>query len=392
MKKIIYFIALTLLIFLSSCEKNEVLPPETYSCQFDFQDSSSLHIKAAKYQQILDEGRKNGIIGASLLVKDKDGVWVGASGKADIASKVDVMPCNRFLIASISKTFTATAIFAYVDKGILSIEDPVSKWIDEDIISKLENADKASIKHLLNHTSGLADYFSTQYELDRINTIHNNWKQEDILKYAYNKPATNAVGETYYYANSNYLLLGMILEKASGLKLEQVYEQEIFTPLNLTSAYYDTDNPLPKDVVKGYVDFYGDGKYVESEFLYKDELNTADGGIAINAYDLGVFFEGLMKGNLISTESLEQMTNWANLPSDWVDEDFGHFQNGLGLEYNRTPYGNSVGHTGGIDGFLSIAQYFPEEDVTFILLVNSGSYENAERLFIYNETLKAIFE
>lgn len=257
----------------------------------------------------------------------------------------------------------------------MSLEDPVNKWIPTNITNKIENCNDCKIKHLLNHRSGIPDYYTVQYKPDRINNEYNNWKQEDVLEYTYGKKATNQVGETYYYSNTTYLLLGMILEKVSGKSLADIYKEKAFLPANLTSAWYDTDMPIPDGTVKGYVDIYGNGQYVESEFLYKDELNTADGGIAINAYDLGLFFEKLMKAELISQTSLDQMTDWFDLPEGWVDNDLGHFRNGYGLEYNKTDYGNSVGHTGGIDGFLSIAQYFPEEDATFILLVNSGSYD-----------------
>ncbi|PJF37821.1 MAG: D-alanyl-D-alanine carboxypeptidase, partial [Phototrophicales bacterium] len=104
------------------------------------------------------------------MIKDRDGVWIGASGKADISSGVDVLPCNSFLIASISKSITAATIFSLVDDRKLSIDDPVNKWISSSITDKLENANESTIKHLLNHTSGIPDYQTTQYELDRINT------------------------------------------------------------------------------------------------------------------------------------------------------------------------------------------------------------------------------
>jgi len=380
------------LLTIMACEKNDIFPEAYYECSFAFPDSSSIHPKAAIYQEILDRNRKAGIVGASLMIKDKDGVWIGASGKADIASGVNVQPCSRFLIASISKSFTAAAVFALIDDGVLSLDDPVNKWINKSITDKVANSNESTLRHLLDHTSGIPDYYTLQFELDRINKIDNGWTQEDVLKYTYGKKATNGVGETYYYCNTNYLLLGMIIERASGLSLEDAYRQKVFEPAGLTSAYYSTTRPIPDGTVKGYVDIYGNGQYVESEFLYKDELNTADGGIATNAYDLGLFFEKLLKGEIISPQSLEQMTAYEDLPSDWVDEDFGHFKNGLGLEYNQTPYGYSVGHTGGIDGFLSIAQYFPEHDATFVLLVNSGSYENQQRLNIYQECLSAMFE
>ncbi len=374
------------------CEKNEVRNESYYSCNLQFIDSSFAHPKAALYQNIIDENRKKGLVGVSVMIKDKEGVWLGASGKADLASGIDVAPCNQFLIASISKVFTAAAVFKAIDQDLLGIDDPVTKWVDEKVAKKLKNVDEATIAQLLNHTSGIPDYYTLQYELDRINKVDNDWSMQKVLAYAYGKKATHNTGETYYYSNSNYLLLGMILERVYQKKLETVYQEQIFDPLQLASAYFSESKPLPDGLVKGYVDIYGNGQVAESEFLYKDELNTADGGIAINAYDLGLFIESLMKGALLSEESLNYMKDWFDLPAGWEDDDFGHFQNGYGLEHNKTPYGNSVGHTGGIDGFLSILQYFPEHDATFILFVNYASYDNNARKNIYEQCLHEMFD
>jgi hypothetical protein len=90
----ICFIAL----IIASCQKNPVLPADYYRCNTDFSDSSAAHPKAAAYQKILDDTRKTGIVGMVLLVKDRHGLWMGASGKADLASNVNVSPCNTFLI------------------------------------------------------------------------------------------------------------------------------------------------------------------------------------------------------------------------------------------------------------------------------------------------------
>ncbi|MCB0836796.1 MAG: serine hydrolase [Bacteroidetes bacterium] len=384
---------LSLAVFLlSNCEKNEIQPQDTYQCSFSFADSSASHPKAAIYQEIIDRNQKNELMGVSLMVKDRDGVWLGASGKADLASNLSVNPCNPFLIASISKVFTAASIFVYVDQGKLSIEDSVTKWLPASVTDRMKNANESQIKHLLAHTSGIADYYTTQFELDRLNNVNNHWTHEEILTYAYGKNPTHEVGETYYYSNSNYLLLGMILEAVSNKNLREVYHETIFDPLGLESAYFITKDPLPDGIVKGYVDLYGDGKLVESSFLYKDEMSTGDGGIAINAYDLGFFMEALMKGQIISTSSLSQMTDWFDLPEGWEDETFGHFQNGYGLERQKTPYGTNVGHTGGIDGFLTVAQYFPVEDMTIILLINQADYEMPARVQIYDEVLEEMFE
>lgn len=368
------------IMLILSCTKNEVFSPSFFDCNFTFQDTSQVHPKATTYQALLEKHRKNGLVGAVLLIKDKDGLWIGADGKADIASDINMQACNTFLIASISKVFTSAAIYRYIDKGILSLDDPISKWIDQAIVDKVSNADEAEIKHLLAHTSGIPDYYTFQLELDRINKEANNWTKEEVLEYTYGVKATNEVGETYYYCNTNFLLLAMILESASGLSFEQVYQQEVFQPLGLTSAYYGEEKPIPDGCVKGYVDVYGNGQYVESEFLYKDELGIGgDGGIAINAYDLAIFFEDLMKGKLITPSSLEAMTNWFDLPEDWHWMTFGQTENGFGIEKYNTDYGYAVGHSGGIDGFSTIALYFPEADMSYVLLVNSAGNNIAQR-------------
>ncbi|MEL6866127.1 MAG: serine hydrolase domain-containing protein, partial [Bacteroidota bacterium] len=385
------------LISLSSCEKNEVFPVDYYQCDLGTQDSSALHPKADIYQGILERNRRKGLVGAVLLVKDKDGLWLGADGQSDIASDTDMKSCNTFLIASISKVFTSAATYRYIDQGRLSLDDPISNWLDPSIVDEVNNADKAQIKHLLAHTSGIADYYTFQFELDRINKITNEFTKEKVLEYTYGVGATNEVGESYYYSNTNFLLLAMILEKASGLSFEQVYQQEVFSPLGLQSAYYSEEQPIPDGCVKGYVDVYGNGQHIESEFLYNDELGIGgDGGIAINAFDLAIFFEQMMKGNLISPSSLNELTKWFDLPEDWISEDdpYGQNENGFGIEKFNTSYGSAVGHTGGVDGFNTIALYFPKEDMTYILLLNSaGSEEGGEsQENIFEEVAREMFE
>ncbi len=393
--KINKFILVTLAICtgILSCTKPEIKPSNTYACQFEYNDTSLTHPKASTYQNILDENQKKGMVGAVLLVKDQDGMWIGSTGQADIASNVDMQPCNRFLIASISKVFTAAAVFRYVDKGLIDIEDPISKWLSDEIVSKVANADKAKVKHLLAHQSGIPDYYTPKFELDRFNKDYNNFTKEEVLTYIYGKKANFDVGSTYGYCNTNYLLLSIILENASGLSFEQVYQNEVFNPLNLTSGYYSESNPIPDDCVKGYPAFNTKGTVTEGEHYYYDELGIGgDGGIAINAYDLAVFLERLMKGDLISQSSLNHMTDWFDIPEDWHWESYGQTENGKGLEKFNTEYGYAVGHTGGIDGFNTFGFYFPETDMTYILFVNNTKAFDTAKKDIFESVLKEMFE
>ncbi len=390
MKNYIFLIVMGVLI--SACTKDDMNSVLYTNDPLPFADSSANHPRAEIYQSILENNQKQGLMGASLLIKDEYGLWMGTAGVSDAEAGLEVYSSQQFLIASITKVFTAATVFSLVDKGILSLEDPVSKWINPSLLDKLANADQAKISHLLSHTSGIADYYTLAYDMDRMNAEYNNWSYEEILAYAYKQDPTNGLGETYYYSNTNFLLLGMILESSTGKKLGQIYDEEVFTPLNLESAYYSFDNPIPEGCAWGYADMYGNGQFVRSDFMYKDELHTADGGIAINAYDIGTFLEKLMKGELLSEESLAQMTDWFEIPSGWVDPYYVHSESGYGIQKFTKEAEYSVGHSGAITGFSTMAQYFPESDFTYVLLVNSSSYDAEEiEASIYDDFMKLLF-
>jgi D-alanyl-D-alanine carboxypeptidase len=360
--KIYTFIIAAILLCCSSCEKDGIIPSNQFNNTLSFEDNSFQHIKNDTYQSVIDSYIKKGIIGTSIYVNDNNGIWIGAGGKADILSNIDVDKGDQFMIASITKVFTATVIFSLVDNGILTIDDNISEWIPSSIANNIENANEATIADLLSHKSGIADYYTTKFEMARYNTEHNYWVQEDILKYVYGKAASFPVGQKYSYSNTNFLLLGMIIENATNMTLKDAYDENIFLPLELENAYYDTGRDAAStSLISGYYNLYGNG-FILSDFLYKDELSTGDGGIIINPQDLGRFFDELIQGNLLSQASLMKMQDWFDIE--------GNGKNGFGLEYFENHHGISYGHTGGADGFTSVAHYYPNEDITVIILLN----------------------
>ena len=127
-------------------------------------------------------------------------------------------------------------------------------WLHPDTVSRLANADVATLRQLLDHTAGIADYYTVAFELDRFNGVNNRWKQEDVLGYMMGKPATHAAGETYYYSNGNYVLLAILAERATGEKMADLYDRLIFEPLELSSAYYSGfEHPIPAGTAQGTV-------------------------------------------------------------------------------------------------------------------------------------------
>jgi D-alanyl-D-alanine carboxypeptidase len=386
---------LIILIFSVRCEKDTTFPDTYYYNELSFEDTSNIHPNNQKYQDLLDSFAKTGAVGISIAIDDQHGTWLGASGYADIKSGIKLTTGNRFFIASTSKVFTAACIYHYIDKGLLSLDDPINKFISNSLIKKVDNASSAKIKHLLSHRSGIRDYYTNKYEMNRINKDYNGWNQEDLLKFIYGKKADFGVDEDYSYSNTNYLLLGMILEDISGKKLRDVYNDVIFTPLNLNSALYDTDiNVMMNGTVKGYLELYSNGSYVESDNLYRDELCVGgDGGIAINAQDLCVFMNELENGNIISVESLNKMKDWFDIELSYDSQD--KTKNGYGLEYFELKPGIAWGHTGGIDGFGSFMYYFPEKKVTLTILINYDPYSekqcNPLNTFLDETLYNAIF-
>lgn len=377
---------------LLSCKKDVISNPDYYYNYLSSEDSSTIHPKSALYQSVLDEFINNGAVGTSVMIKDQHGTWLGTSGYADIISNIKTRPGNRYLIASVSKIFTATAIFSYVDNGIISLDDPINKWIDKSITDKIDNANHCKIRHLLSHTGGIPDIYNFNHLMEYINRPFNHWDDKDMLKFVYGKSTRLKVDEGWSYSNVNYILLGMILEKVSGRTLKEVYETKIFHPLNLLSAYYDiNENKLNSGVVKGYTDINSNNIYVEAREFYEDDIGIGGcGGIAINAQDLGKFMNELMKGNIISRQSLDAMKNWL---------DFYYKPNGkagFGLFSNMGKFGEEVGHNGGFMGFEASVAYFPEQDVLIVILINtdsilaSKSYKNALNRY-FQDIRKALF-
>ncbi len=365
-EKITILAAIIGILFASSCTKDPVFVDSDYNSDLSFPDSSSTHPKALLYQGLIDEFIEEGGVATSIMIRDEYGTWLGVGGYADIKSNVKAQPGNLFLIASVSKTFTAAAAFLCIEEGLISLDDPVNKWIDQEICDQIDNCNESTIKDLIGHTSYIRDVYNADHLMQYMNKSYHNWTDREYIKFVYGKKAYDEVGY-WQYSNVNYALLSMALEEATGLSLKEIYEQKIFAPLNLTSAYYETGTErIAPGLVKGYSDIYSNNTFVEAIEFYEDDIGVGgDGGIAINAQDLGVFMDELMKGNLVSEQSLEQMTDWfsGGYSTDGMA--------GYGLYYDNSNYGASIGHGGGIVGWEASMDYFADHDVTIVKLFNT---------------------
>ena len=384
--KTIQKISILILVSLNwACSDPEFVAPETYTCTLSIPESGSSHPQATEFQANLDLVARR-TPGTMVAIRTPDGEsWLQSAGMADIPNDVPLEDCHKMMIGSISKVFTAVMIFQLQDQGLLRIEDPLSKWIDPSITNQLENANEVSLQQMLNHTSGLADYNNTQFNLDVTNKPTLKLSQEEKLEYAYGESATHTPGTAYSYSNTNFVLLGMVAEAATGKNQAEILRQNIFNPLGMSSADYGTvEEPLPTGVVRPYVSVR-EGTFFDSKHLDAADANTGDGGVATNMQDLRTFAEGLFNGKLLSESSFTQMTQTLyEKPEEEHDYFYTNEFSGLGIDLYKTPYGDAYGHTGGIFGFNAYLMYFPESNASLCIAYNGNeerSSSNYQREF-----------
>ncbi len=321
------------------------------------------------------------IPGATVAVITSDGTWYGGSGVANLETKNPVNQDDLFKIGSISKTFTSATILKLLEEEKLSLEDTLDKWLPDSIINNIPNAKDISIEQLLNHTSGIFSYTNNpQFGLDEfaieLEGADIDRSREAILKnYVAGEDAYFAPGESFFYSNTNYLLLGMLIEAATGNSYQSEVNRLILSPLELSNTYFVGDEIPEGRLVRGYGDLISedgelgaDGIFEDTTELFSSLASTlADGGIISNTKDVARFSDALFGGELLTPESLNKMLSWSNIDEREVQvgDDYG-----LGVYEEQTPWGEIWGHDGGTFGYISKMQYFPETDTTVVVFVN----------------------
>jgi D-alanyl-D-alanine carboxypeptidase len=387
MSKSLYF--LFILFFLNSCRKGETIDPVFYDCTSGFSDSSSTNPKRNSYQLALNNMTSKGVVGVTMSVyHNQTGMWTGASGKADLHNKVDMKPCNISRFGSIVKVFTATTVLKLMEEGKLNLDDKISYYLQGEVIDKIENADKATIRQLLQHSSGIYNYIQNlKFQTASLNDLIKEWKPEELLKYAYNKKAYFKPGEDVRYSNTGYILLGLLIEKIERKPFYKVFEEKIFQPLNLTSTKFAAEDHVPHGMVRGYVDMYSNLQVIESTYFSGWDYYTADGGLISTPYDVNVFFQALMNGQLINSTTLKEMLTWKS-PKE-KDPEFFPISYGLGIFKIDTYKGTAYTHSGDAIGYYANMLYFPADKTCFVYAVNSN-YGKIDQLVSSQQAIEQI--
>jgi D-alanyl-D-alanine carboxypeptidase len=365
-------IPILILLVIGSCRKGEDIAPERYHCDFNFADSSMSHPKHSQYMALLEGMTSSGVVGVTMSVfHPQTGMWVGACGKADLHNDVDMEACHISRVGSTVKMITATTIMLMAEEGKLDLDDRIADYLHGDVIDNIENADKATIRQLLQHSSGIYNYIQNlRFQTASLNDLIRTWSAEDLLYYAYGRNAYFEPGEDVRYSNTGYILLGLLIEQLEGKPLSRVFDERIFTPVGMTSTKFASEDPVPEGIARGYIDIYSNLQVVESTYFSGWDYYTADGGLISNPYDMNIFFQALMNGQIIHTNSLNEMLTWQT--PDTPDPYFFPISYGLGIFRIETPYGVAYMHSGDAIGYYANMLYFPEDSSTIVYAVNSN--------------------
>lgn len=311
---------------------------------------------------------KDAFSGSILLAKGDQVLFEYACGEA---SKTYHAPNNmetQFNLGSMNKMFTATAVMQLVEKGKLRLDDPISLYVDESWLPKSITS-RVTVHHLLTHTSGLGSYFNDTYmkssrDLFREVDDYKPLVQGDTLAF---EP-----GSRFQYSNTGMLLLGVVIEKASGMNYFDYVRQNIYQPAGMTRTdCYELDRPQ-NNLAEGYLPAPGGG-WKNNVFMHVLKGGPAGGGYS-TARDLHRFARALQTGKLVTQNSLDKM---------W--ESHSEASYGYGFEIDPNPAGLIVGHGGGFPGLNSHLDIFQGKG--YILVVMSNYDMGAEGLRVYVRNL-----
>jgi D-alanyl-D-alanine carboxypeptidase len=301
---------------------------------------------------------KTGVPSASVaIVKDGQIVYLKAYGDARLEPRVPATSEMRYSIGSISKQFTATAILLLQEQGKLSLDDKVSKFVPN-----LTRANEVTIRQLLSHTSGYQDYWPQDYVMPFMLQPVTSQKILDIWA---RKPLDFEPGTKWQYSNTNYVIAGVIVEKASGMPLLQFLREKVFTPLGMKSVANIDQEKLGDTDPTGYLR-YALGPLRPAPKEGKGWLFAA-GELAMPAQDLARWDISIMDQKLMKPSSYREFENEVLLKNG-VGTHYG-----LGVDVDMEAGHRAISHGGEVSGFTAENIVFPDERVAVAVLTNQDA-------------------
>jgi D-alanyl-D-alanine carboxypeptidase len=286
-----------------------------------------------------------------------EGTWITTRGVSDLVTKTPMRADDHFRIGSNTKTFTVTALLQLADEKKLGLDDPVSRYLDF-----VPNGENITLRMLANMTSGLVSYTEDDAWVKEIFSHPERvWTPRELVDVGFKHPPHFVPGKGWNYSNTNAVLLGMIVEKVTGKKIQEVFGERIFTPLRLRHTVWPTTGEMPRPYSHGYTEQTLDGKRADATDRNPSWAFSA-GQLISTLADLKIWAKALATGTLLSPEMQRERLTWVTLPPNTPTRHYG-----LGIGEDN----GWLGHTGELPGYNTAVYYLPEKDATLLVLVNS---------------------
>jgi len=306
-----------------------------------------------------------GVPSASIaIVKDGQIAYIQAYGHARLEPHIPARPEMRYSVGSISKQFTATAILILAEEHKLSLDDPVSRYLPT-----LTRANEVTIRELLSHTSGYQDYWPQDYVppfmLAEVTA-------DQILEQWARKPLDFDPGTQWQYSNTNFVIAGLIVEKASGMPLLKFLRERVFTPIKMESVADVDGRPLGDTDATGYLR-YGLGPDRVAPKEGKGWLYAA-AELAMPAQDLAKWDLAMINHRLLKPSSYKEMQTEVLLKNGEGT------RYGLGIAVRHELNHRALEHGGAVSGFAAQNVVFPDDRVAVIVLTNEMPADAASEI------------
>lgn len=344
----------------------------------------------------LEETVAAGPPGISAAIATKDGViWTGAAGFADLQNQLPARDEHLFGIGSITKPFVTIVTLQLIEEETLKLTDTPAAILG-DQVSGVPNAGAAEISHLLNHTSGIPSFEDDPVWIregrgDGLDVSH-IWGKTESLAYITGEKHEPLFppGEKFSYSNTNYTLLGMMIEKVTGNDFVMELETRIRAPMGIPSIYLEGFEPVPQERLSRRYHYSTEAfkrdagvnaafEQVTDKLIDASASNLSsewtDGGMVATSHDLAKFALAIRDGRLLDSESQKYLLDWR-----LAGEGKYPFWVGRGLFRETRRPGIMIGHSGSVLGYTGYMGWHEDNDLIVVALTNAGSMHVGERV------------
>jgi D-alanyl-D-alanine carboxypeptidase len=307
--------------------------------------------------------------GAILYVSSPDlGTWIGTAGLGEVEAGTPMRPDDKFRAGSIAKAFVSVVTLQLVEEGLFSLDDPLPAVLPPSIATRFPDSDKITVRMLLNHSSGIPEWISPAVEEEIASDPTKVWEVNEFLDLAAGQPPYFAPGAGYHYSNTDYNLLGLIIEGATGRSWRDEVNERVIEPLHLDNTMLPEpgDASIPGNYAHGYA---ATAEAVIDITAVDPSMAGAAGGGALvtTVSDLARFLNAVLSGELFQNAgTLDHMLTFIDAPDQG-----GQVGYGLGMQKYVLPDGTEViGNLGMTAGYVAFVGYLPAQEITIAAAMN----------------------